>query len=660
MSTRPRASVIIRTLNAERTLPRALASLREQTVRPEIIIVDSGSSDGTLGLVEGIADQIVTVTPDDFTFGRALNLGAQAARAPVHFALSSHCAPARADWIERALSHYGDKRVAATNGQDRYPDGRPLNGVFVQDRTTKLTNPFWTFSNHAASWRAEVWEEFPFDEAMVAAEDAEWSHRVRQAGWVIVFDRALFVSSRHRREQGLRALMRRTRNETLGYASFSHVEQLGSAGALRAWWTVDGSTSSSSRPPARSVSRAVAEDSSAVAVPTTVRGRSTPSSRVPVVGHVVDQYLPTTETFIYTQLRFQQRARPVVLARRTANLDRFPIASVKVLRGPPPVTTSYQRLNSFYARVYWRMHARGLISAARASRCDLLHAHFGAEGYHSLRAAEGLGVPLVTTFYGFDLALPSGDREWTRRYTELFAEGARFCVEGPAMAKTLQALGAPVDRIRVVPIGIDLAHFPYRPPRRDGKLVVFQAARFTDKKGFDLSIRAFASARDELPDAELWLVGDGPLRTELESLAEELRIGDAVRFLGLVDHARYRELLEGAHIAIQPSRTAADGDTEGGAPTVLLEYQARGIPYVATRHADIPFVSGNPELLVDEEDSDGLAEMLVRLGTASDQKLDEIARNGLEHVRQRHDASRVAETLAAVYEEALQASETQE
>ena len=61
-----------------------------------------------------------------------------------------------------------------------------------------------------------------------------------------------------------------------------------------------------------------------------------------------------------------------------------------------------------------------------------------------------------------------------------------------------------------------------------------QIGRLVEKKGVDLSIRAFASARTQLGDAELWILGDGGLRPVLEQLASSLGVGDAVRFLGEV------------------------------------------------------------------------------------------------------------------------------
>lgn len=373
------------------------------------------------------------------------------------------------------------------------------------------------------------------------------------------------------------------------------------------------------------------------------------------IGHVVDEYLPPTQTFIYTLLRFQVRHQPVVLARRTANLADFRLDRpvVAPCLPPAPNVDGGGRMHSVHTRAYWAMHARRLAAAARRHGCAALHAHFGGEGYNTLRAREHLGVPLVTTFYGFDLALPRRDALWEERYARLFAEGDRFCVEGPAMADHLVSLGAVRDRVRVVPIGLDLEVFPFDPPKRTRPLVIFQAARFEGKKGFDLSIRAFAAARERLGDAELWLVGDGPLRGELEQLVEDLGMAGKVRFFGMVKHDRYRKLLAHAHIGIQPSRTAADGDTEGGAPTVLLEYQARGVPYVGTRHADIPAVTADPHTLVDEEDMDGLVDALVRVADATEDEWRDRAERARAFVEERHAAFRVAQELASLYDDLL-------
>ncbi len=121
----------------------------------------------------------------------------------------------------------------------------------------------------------------------------------------------------------------------------------------------------------------------------------------------------------------------------------------------------------------------------------------------------------------------------------------------------------------------------------------------------------------------------------------------------MVSYSEYRDVLRRVHIGIQPSRTAADGDTEGGAPTVLLEMQAAGIPIVTTRHADIPTVVPDASRLVEEGDVEGLADALVATSEMDADEWEAETARAREFVEERHDARVLAEELAAVYREAI-------
>jgi len=233
----PRASVVVRTFNSSKTLGACLASLTSQTIRPEIVVVDSGSTDDTLDVAARMADRVVELPHEAFSYGRALNMGAGAAAAPVHFAVSSHCVIPRTGWIEQSLSHYERSDVAGTNGQPTGPDGSPLLATLVVTADTPLPNPLWGFSNHASSWRADVWRSNPFDETLIAAEDFEWSDRVIAQGYVIVFDPALTVAGHHLRSQGALALYRRSRRELLGAAASRRVKPLSARDGFIEWWS---------------------------------------------------------------------------------------------------------------------------------------------------------------------------------------------------------------------------------------------------------------------------------------------------------------------------------------------------------------------------------------------------------------------------------------
>src|SRR5262245_56898027 len=100
------ASVILRAKNEIASIERCLRLVRDQTVDVELIVVDSGSTDGTLQVAETLADRVVRIAPQEFTFGGALNTGARVAQGDVHVALSAHCFAPDERWVERALVHY--------------------------------------------------------------------------------------------------------------------------------------------------------------------------------------------------------------------------------------------------------------------------------------------------------------------------------------------------------------------------------------------------------------------------------------------------------------------------------------------------------------------------------------------------------------------------
>lgn len=227
----------MRTYNSAATLDECLASLRTQTVMPEIVVVDSGSTDATVEIAVPVADRLVRIPHESFSYGAALNRGAEVASAPVHFALSSHCVVPRRDWIERSLRHYERPDIAATNGQVRRPDGLPLLDTFLLTAETPAPDPLWGFSNHASSWRADLWRREPFDETLIASEDFEWSGRVLALGYAIVFDPALTILGHHLRAQGPVAFYRRSRREFLGASASRAIEPPTLGKAVAEWWS---------------------------------------------------------------------------------------------------------------------------------------------------------------------------------------------------------------------------------------------------------------------------------------------------------------------------------------------------------------------------------------------------------------------------------------
>ena len=119
-------------------------------------------------------------------------------------------------------------------------------------------------------------------------------------------------------------------------------------------------------------------------------------------------------------------------------------------------------------------------------------------------------------------------------------------------------------------------------------------------------------------------------------------------------HRKVIEELQTYDILIQPSVTAENGDSEGGAPTIILEGQACGVPVISTNHADIPYITCPNEsaLLSPEQDVDGLAHNIRQLFDNSE-AWSRMGKKGREHVEKYHDVRKEVAALEAIYTELL-------
>ena len=172
-----------------------------------------------------------------------------------------------------------------------------------------------------------------------------------------------------------------------------------------------------------------------------------------------------------------------------------------------------------------------------------------------------------------------------------------------------------------------------------------------EKKGLVYGLRAVHRVLDRYPGLRVRMVGDGPLRPEIETEIEALGMGDRVDLLGLQPHAACLEELHRATVLLHPSVTAGDGDTEGGAPVALIEAMASGLPVVSSLHADIPTIVPHEKcgLLFRERDVEGLAEGLDAI-LGSEELRDEMGREGRAHVEANHDRRVLGGRLEGIYD----------
>jgi glycosyltransferase involved in cell wall biosynthesis len=331
----------------------------------------------------------------------------------------------------------------------------------------------------------------------------------------------------------------------------------------------------------------------------------------PVIATFHTTFLGYTETFIYEQLRRLSAVEARAFALSVQNEARFPFAGL--VRRPRRGLWSWVP-----ARIEKRL-APWLWSELRQCGAGLIHAHFGTSGVRALPYARSLRLPLVVSYYGFDVGFllepeRHPDYAWyIHAAPRLFREAALHLALTEEMRGILLALGAPPERVVVHHNGADLSRIaPAERSPREG-LRVLLCGREVEKKGFSYGLAALAEARPALYSLSVEFLGaGGPLRPALEAEAARLGLSDVLRFLP--ETSAVAEALERADVLLVPSVTAADGDREG-LPTILLEAGAHRVPAIASRHAGIPeFVRHNETgLLCRERDVAGLAAALVAL-----------------------------------------------
>ncbi|NQU39083.1 MAG: glycosyltransferase [Lentisphaerae bacterium] len=215
-------SVVIPVLNAEAYLPALLLALKRQVPRPpqEIILVDSMSTDRTRELAEVEAG--VRVIPiQNFSHGRARNVGVQAASSPIIVLMTQDAVPRDTFWMARLIEPLGHDNVVATfSRQVPRSDARPMEQFYLQTsfpvdgpvrreqgskQAPSLSDMF--FSNVSAAFVRETLLRHPFDETLIMGEDQQFARTVLSAGYATLYQPDSVVIHSHR--YPLRSVFRR-------------------------------------------------------------------------------------------------------------------------------------------------------------------------------------------------------------------------------------------------------------------------------------------------------------------------------------------------------------------------------------------------------------------------------------------------------------------
>ncbi|MGG7517681.1 glycosyltransferase [Allorhizobium undicola] len=344
------------------------------------------------------------------------------------------------------------------------------------------------------------------------------------------------------------------------------------------------------------------------------------------VGFIVGKFPILSETFIINQMDglLKRGAEIGVICNGLAPLDHIdtktgPVSKLLQVRQDwwGMMAGARQHIDKVPHR--WRDKVSttlDMMAVPHLNSFDVLLAHFGHNGARVCRLKKrGLvRPPVVTVFHGFDVGVPYLE-DGLAMYRDLFRLGAMNLPVNAHFRQMLISAGASPKKVAVHHMGIDVEQIPFQWRERSGvTLQLITVCRLAGKKGVEFALRALGRLASERPqlDWRYTIIGDGPLRAELEQLAAELGIAGRVQFLGSQPHKVVKSWLAEAHVFVLPSVTAPNGDVEG-IPVALMEAMAAGLTVVSTIHSGIPELisHGTEGLLAPEKDVETLAANLA-------------------------------------------------
>lgn len=374
------------------------------------------------------------------------------------------------------------------------------------------------------------------------------------------------------------------------------------------------------------------------------------------VAHIRDQFLGIP--FLYFILKALGENH-IVLSREIIHLDNLKFSDISFIKSKTQYNIVYTinkifiRFLGFNHRPFTDIKSYKNMIINLPYTVDVIHAHMGMQGFYSMKLASNLRLPLVTTFYGADMSAVPNTKGWKRRYLELFNSSKFIVAEGPFMADQIIKLGCPNEKIRIIPLLIPVDNIPFRvkpnPIENDSKIKILMCANFFPKKGYFTGIKVIKELYDEF-NIECSIIGAGPLENSIKKLILDLGLEQIITIQGKKTISEIYEIAKLSDVFFHPSETAPNLDSEGGAPTIISQMQAIGLPIISTTHADIPnVIPFENHFLGEERDVNNLISQFHKLLKIRDWS--DIQRKGRNFVELYHSEKVVSKKYYDLYSE---------
>ena len=623
-------SVVIPTKNGGADLVRCLEAISRQRIEEEVevLVVDSGSQDGSADRARRAGARVLEIRPEEFNHGGARMLGARAARGETLVFTTQDAYAEDERWLARLAAPLADEQVAGVYGRQLpHVGANPSERYFLDflygpaPRRQRLADPSrlsfhsTLFSNVNAAMRRAVLERFPLADDVLMSEDQEWSRRVLLAGLEIVYEPRAAV--RHSHVYTIAAAFRRFFDSGASADRAYVSEARESRAALRrtgaryalgevAWlWRTR---------QLRWLPYAVVYESAKFAglqlglrherIPVGLKRRM---SSLPALWEGPDRSdEPAADEgssglrvcLIYDHLfpetvgGAERWMRDLGLHLARSGNDVTHVTMRHWLPDSPPDSTHVRVIGVTAAGRVYGDERRTLLPPVRFGAAVARHlwrhgseydvVHVASFPYFSLLAASALrsrrGYRLVVNWI----------EVWTKGYWRHYGGLAigtigwlvqRACVRIPHDAYCISQMHA--DRLvaegyRGTPVvlpGLYSGTAEPKPPTEVDPTLIVYAGRHVREKRVDLLVRAFAVARVELPELRLELYGDGPEHGRIARVVDAARVGDAVLLAGKRPEAE-------VDAAMARAACVATASEREGYGLVIVEAAAHGTPSV--------------------------------------------------------------------------------
>lgn len=381
--------------------------------------------------------------------------------------------------------------------------------------------------------------------------------------------------------------------------------------------------------------------------------------------HIVESFSPLSETFIYDIIKGLSDLDDIkITVLTTNNIDTFRSFEPTLTITPNKNIEYYSNILKYriqgdkegYNYTRYRMFSDDIKKHLTRLKPDLIHCHFGTMSIASIDSAQKLNIPIIGSFYGYDVSTNLKHPVWIKNYTkQLNKLTAAIGISNHINTKVNRFVNE--KKIHLIHLAIDASAASHTFPsqRIDDRITATFIGRFVEKKSPLELLESFRIAKslEKSDKLHLKMIGDGPLFQESLDFIKLHQLENSISLLGALPHNETLKELKDSHFYVQHSVTAKSGDQEGQGVT-LVEALSYGLPIITTNHNGFTDVikDNYNGFLVEEHDTNAMGERMVSL-SENINTWDLMGENGIEHVKKEFNFETELSKLVTLYNDCI-------